>query len=104
MVCHLYDLVSDVVGQRSAIDENSPELVHSALAQRSRYYITTTREKLVRSKQSLQPMLENYTDVCQLMDVMFNADKELLKKHLLYLSIALQDYQFETLLKLVNSN
>lgn len=49
-------------------------------------------------------MLENYTDVCQLMDVMFNADKELLKKHLLYLSIALQDYQFETLLKLVNSN
>lgn len=40
VVGHLHDLVSDVVGQRSAIYENSSELVHSALAQRSRNYET----------------------------------------------------------------
>lgn len=34
---HLHDFMSDVVGQRSAIYENSSELVHSALTQRSRH-------------------------------------------------------------------
>lgn len=93
VVGHLYDLVPDVVGQRSAIDENSSELVHAALAQRSRHYIATAREKLVSSKKSLQHMLENYTYVCQLFYVMFHGDKEVQKKHLLHLTIALQDYQ-----------
>lgn len=32
MVGHFDDLMADMVGQRSAIYENSPELVHSALA------------------------------------------------------------------------
>lgn len=36
VVGHLHDFVSDVVGQRSSIDENSSELVHSALTQRCR--------------------------------------------------------------------
>lgn len=36
---HLHDFMTDVIGQRSAIYENSSELVHSALAQRSRNYI-----------------------------------------------------------------
>lgn len=49
VVGHLYDLVSDVVGQRSAINEDSPELVHSALAQRSRYYISTHAQKQEKS-------------------------------------------------------
>lgn len=32
VVGHLYDLVSDVVGQRPAVDEDPTELVHPALA------------------------------------------------------------------------
>lgn len=36
---HLHDFMSDVVGQRSAIYENSSELVHSALTQRGRHCI-----------------------------------------------------------------
>lgn len=39
VVGHLHDFMSDVVGQRSAIYKNSSELVHSALAQRSRNYL-----------------------------------------------------------------
>lgn len=39
MVGHLYDLMADVVGQRSAIYENSSELVDSALTQRCRHWI-----------------------------------------------------------------
>lgn len=31
---HLHDFMTDVVGQRSAVDEHSSELVHPALAQR----------------------------------------------------------------------
>lgn len=38
MVGHFHYFVSDVVGQRSAIDEDSPELVHSTLAQRSGHW------------------------------------------------------------------
>lgn len=34
VVGHLHDLVADVVGQRSAVDEDSSELVDSALTQR----------------------------------------------------------------------
>lgn len=37
VVGHLHDLVSDVVGQRSAVDENPSELVYSALTQRGRH-------------------------------------------------------------------
>lgn len=35
VVGHLYYLVSDVVGQRTAVDEDSSELVDPSLAQRS---------------------------------------------------------------------
>lgn len=38
VVRHLHDLVSDVVGQRPAVDEDSPELVDSALTQRRGNY------------------------------------------------------------------
>lgn len=37
VVGHLHDFMSDVVRQRSAIDENSSELVHTALTQRGRH-------------------------------------------------------------------
>lgn len=40
VVSHLNNFVTDVIGQRSAVYENSPELVHSALTQRSRNYFT----------------------------------------------------------------
>lgn len=36
VVGHLHDFVADVIGQGSPVDEDSPELVHSALTQRSR--------------------------------------------------------------------
>lgn len=39
VVGHLHDFMSDVVGQRSAINENSSELVHTALTQRGRHYV-----------------------------------------------------------------
>lgn len=39
VVGHLHYLMSDVVGQRSAVYENPSELVHSALTQRGRHYI-----------------------------------------------------------------
>lgn len=39
VVGHLHDLVSDVVGQRSAVYENSSELVHAALTQRGRHCV-----------------------------------------------------------------
>lgn len=34
VVSHLHDFMTDVVGQRSAVDEHPSELVHPALAQR----------------------------------------------------------------------
>lgn len=37
VVGHLHNLVPDVVGQRSAVYENSSELVDSALTQRGRH-------------------------------------------------------------------
>lgn len=37
VVGHFHDLVTDVVGQRPAVDENAAKLVDSALAQRSRH-------------------------------------------------------------------
>lgn len=40
VVSHLHDFVADVIGQGSSVYENSPELVHSALTQRSRNYFT----------------------------------------------------------------
>ncbi|KAF3848110.1 hypothetical protein F7725_021138 [Dissostichus mawsoni] len=39
VVRHLHDLMSDVVGQRSAVYKNSSELVHTALTQRGRHYM-----------------------------------------------------------------
>lgn len=61
VVGHLHDFMTDVVGQRSAIYENSSELVHSALTQRSRNYLIKIWEELVTTKVIHGKLLHNTT-------------------------------------------
>lgn len=42
---HLHDLVADVVGQRPAVDKNTPELIDPALAQWSRHWTERRQRK-----------------------------------------------------------
>lgn len=51
---HLHDFVPDVVGQRSAVDEDSAELVDPTLPQRRGNWTRRTSQNILYSKNRLQ--------------------------------------------------